>query len=852
MTATHTPVMQQYLRIKADHPDLLLFYRMGDFYELFFDDAKRAAQLLDIVLTSRGEVAGERIPMAGVPAHAAENYLARLLKLGESVVICEQVGDPATSRGPVARKVTRILTPGTVVEESLLSERVENLLVAVHSRGEHHGLAWLDLASGRFRAMEVSSTTALEAELARLRPAELLVQEQTATPIASDFAAIQRVRPAWHFEPEQARRRLCLRYGVTTLDGFGIDPDSLALGAAGCVLTYGEEMHCGDLPHLLPLQLERRSDCIQMDPATRRHLEVLDSHDGDQRHTLAALMDSTVTTMGSRLLRRWLPAPLRDQGVLTRRLQAVSTLLASAHSLTIRDTLRQSGDVERIATRVALRTARPRELGQLRRSLQMLPVLRDLLRALDSPLVQALRSELCDHTALGELLAHALVETPPLLLREGGVFARGYDPSLDELRTLATDADQYLLELERRERARTGIAALKVGFNRIHGYYIELSRARGDEVPVDYHRRQTLKGVERYITPELKSFETKILSAHERALARERELYEALLTTLAASIQDLQRTAAALAELDVLTCFAERADTLNFSPPSFTSERRLEIHQGRHPLVERFGAGAFVPNDLRLEDQRRLLLITGPNMGGKSTYMRQTALIAILAHCGSFVPATKAEFGPLEAIYSRIGASDNLARGQSTFMVEMTETANILHHANAHSLVLIDEIGRGTSTFDGMSLAWAAAEHLALQNQSFTLFATHYFELTALAAALPVVANVRMDALEHGERVVFMHAVREGPANQSFGLAVALLAGVPRSVIEQARQRLHDLNTRYVNEVQVHTPQLPRPDPTPHPVLLALAAVDADQLSPRQAQALLYELCALLKSGNGS
>ena len=849
--ALHTPVMQQYLRIKADHPDLLLFYRMGDFYELFFDDAKRAAQLLGIVLTSRGASGGERIPMAGVPAHAVENYLARLLKLGESVVICEQIGDPATSRGPVERKVARILTPGTVVEDNLLSERLESLLVAVHSVADRHGLAWLDLASGRFKAMEVETLAALEAELARLRPAELLVAQETPTSISHQLAPVQRARPPWHFDSEQARHRLCQRYGVANLDGFGIDNASLVLGAAGCVLAYGEEMHCGELPHLMPLQIEHRSACVLMDPATRRHLELLDSNDGDQRHTLAALMDVTVTAMGGRLLRRWLHAPLREHSTLTLRLQAVATLLSTPQSIALRDFLREIGDVERISTRIALRSARPRELGQLRHSLQILPSLRDTLLNLDSPRLHALRAELCDHAPLSSLLARALIENPPVLLRDGGVFAAGFDPSLDELRGLSHDADEYLLALERRERERTGIATLKVGFNRVHGYYIELSRTRGDEVPVDYHRRQTLKGVERYITPELKSFETKILSAHEQALTRERQLYETLLTTLADSVKALQRTAAAVAELDVLACFAERAETLNFAPPTFTTEHRLVIKQGRHPLVERFGTSAFVPNDLLLEEQRRMLIITGPNMGGKSTYMRQTALIAILAHCGSFVPAEAAEFGPLETIYSRIGASDNLARGQSTFMVEMTEIANILHNATANSLVLIDEIGRGTSTFDGMSLAWAAAEHLALHNRSFTLFATHYFELTAIAATLPEVHNVRMDALEHGEQVVFIHAVREGPANQSFGLAVALLAGVPRVVIEQARQRLHALNTRYVNQVHEHAAQLPLPEPGPHPALTALAAIDPDQLSPRQALEILYQLRMKLVAPHG-
>lgn len=846
--AAHTPVMQQYLRIKAEHPDLLLFYRMGDFYELFFDDARRVAQLLDIVLTSRGEVAGERIPMAGVPAHAVENYLARLLRLGESVVICEQVGDPATSRGPVERKITRILTPGTVVEESLLSERADSLLAGICAERGRFGLAWLDLASGRFATMEVDSRSALETELARLRPAELLVPDGFEPAVPEHLASVQRVRPAWRFDPVQGERLLCGRYGVVNLRGFGIGQPTPAVGAAGEVLAYAEEMHCGALPHLHPLRFEHRGAHVLLDPATRRHLEIVDSHDGEPRHSLAALMDTTITTMGGRLLRRWLLTPQREHAVLRLRLQAVTALLTSARALELRDQLRSIGDIERISTRIALKTARPRELAQLRDALVILPRLHDTLDAIQSPRVTALAQEVAVSPGLAELLQRSLVESPPVLLRDGGVFMRGYDCTLDELRGMASDADQYLLDLERRERERTGIPALKVGFNRVHGYYIELSRARGDAAPADYHRRQTLKGVERYITPELKQFETRILHAHEEASARERALYAELLDRLGDSLQALQRAAAAIAELDVLACFAERAESLDLACPAFTAEPCIRIGQGRHPLVEHFGTQPFVPNDLVLDDARRMLVITGPNMGGKSTYMRQVALIAILAHCGSFVPAVAAEFGPLDAIHSRIGASDQLSRGQSTFMVEMSETANILHNADARSLVLIDEIGRGTSTFDGMSLAWAAAEHLATQNRAFTLFATHYFELTAIAANTPGVANVRMDAIEHGEHVVFLHAVREGPANQSFGLAVALLAGVPRAVVERARQRLAELNARYVDEVHERAAQLqlPAPTGTRHPALEALAALDPDNLAPREALDALYRLRALL------
>jgi len=836
--ASHTPVMQQYLRIKAEHPGLLLFYRMGDFYELFFEDARRAAQLLDIVLTSRGESGGERIPMAGVPAHAVDNYLARLLKLGESVVICEQIGDPATSRGPVERKVTRILTPGTLVEDSLLSERRDALLVAVNPRPGRCGLAWLELASGRFHAMEVDSRDALETELARLRPAELLYPDDAPEVETKLGAPVRRARPAAHFVITPGVGK---RLGFRSADCM-IPLESPAMGAAACVLTYAEEMHCGVLPHLRVLEVEQRGEVLQIDPATRRHLHLVESDSLDGAETLVSLLDTTVTSMGGRLLRRWLVAPLRDHARIARRLECVAVLLASPCALVLRDRLREICDLERIATRIALRSARPRELGQLRDTLKALPGLRALLETLDSPPLQVLGVMMGDFPAEAALLESALVAQPPLLLREGGIFAPGYDPELDAARGLAEDGERFLLELEQRERARTGIPGLKVGYNRVHGYYIELSRARGDEVPADYHRRQTLKGVERYITPELKQFENRVLGANEESLARERRLYEELLERLSTQVAAFQAAAAALAEVDVLTCFAERAESLAWAAPAFSDAPGLSIRQGRHPLVERFGSGNFVANDLDLDDERRMLVITGPNMGGKSTYMRQTALIAILAHCGSHVPAKAARFGPLERIFSRIGAHDQLARGQSTFMVEMTEVAHILRHATPQSLVLIDEIGRGTSTFDGMSLAWAAAEHLATRKRSLTLFATHYFELTAIAAAVEGVANVRVEAIEHGEDVVFTHAVREGPANQSFGLAVALLAGVPREVVDIARHKLAGLNRHYLEDLQEHSPQLALPEPLPHPVLERLAALDPDALTPREALELIYEL----------
>ncbi|MSR13905.1 MAG: DNA mismatch repair protein MutS [Gammaproteobacteria bacterium] len=846
VTSTHTPVMQQYLRIKAEHPDLLLFYRMGDFYELFFDDAKRAAQLLDIVLTSRGESGGERIAMAGVPAHAAENYIARLLKLGESVVICEQVGDPATSRGPVERKVARILTPGTLTDEALLNERTENLLLAANKAGDAYALAWIDVASGRFSAMVVESHAALEAEIARLKPAEVLLPDPPQFVLSALLAPVQRRRPEWKFEPRAGATVLCRYFSVPTLASLGLGAAPLAAGAAACLVNYCEETHCGRLPHLQPPQLCRRDASIVMDPSTRRHLELVESADGNPSNTLAAVLDTTATAMGGRLLKRWLLAPLRDHDEIRHRLLAVDALRRTPQGLNARTQLRQIGDIERISSRVALNSARPRDLAQLRQSLAMLPALTADLHPLDNPRLAALNVAIGSYPELQALLARALMETPAILVRDGGVIARGYDTLLDELRGLAVDADDYLLTLERRERERTGITNLKVGFNRVHGYYIELSRTRTSEIPANYHRRQTLKGVERYITPELKAFESKILSAHDRALARERELYGELLNTAASYVAALQRTADALAELDVLACFAERAERLDLVAPSFCDEPAIKIEQGRHLVVEQFSSAPFVPNDLLLDDERRMLIVTGPNMGGKSTYMRQTALIAILAHCGSFVPAATALFGPIDMIFSRIGAADHLSRGQSTFMVEMTEAAHILHQATANSLVLIDEIGRGTSTFDGMSLAWATAEHLALRNRAFTLFATHFFELTTIAKTLAGVGNVRMDALEYGEQVTFTHAVKEGPANQSYGLAVALLAGVPREVIARARTRLEELNSGYLGELARIAPQLPLNAP-PHPVLAALDSLDPDRLSPKDALSALYMLKEILQ-----
>ncbi len=846
--ARHTPLMQQYLSIKAEHPDILLFFRMGDFYELFYDDARRAARLLNISLTSRGKSAGEPIPMAGVPYHAVDSYLAKLVKQGESVAICEQIGDPASSKGPVERRVTRIITPGTVTEEALLEENRDNLIAALLQQGERFGLAWMDVTSGRFQAMELDGREALLGELERLIPAELVVSEENScAPPAS--AALQRL-PPWHFELDSATRLLCSQFGTRELTGFGCDPFPLAVAAAGGLLHYVRNTQRNALPHLSALHVERRDESVILDAATRRNLELESSLSGHPEQTLAAILDHTATAMGSRQLRRWLNRPLRDQEIIRQRHAAIAILLEQHGYEELHLQLRGIGDMERILTRIALRSARPADLVQLRSALGKLPQLQTTLATKDSPLLRRLRSRISEFPELHRLLQQAIVETPPQLIRDGGVIAPGYDTELDQLRSLQQNAGNYLLELEQREREQTGIANLKVNYNRVHGYYIEVSRTQSDRVPERYQRRQTLKGAERYITPELKGFEDQVLSANERALAREKRLYDELLESIAAHLKPLQQCAAALAALDALNNLAERAATLDLAAPQFTDSAELRIIGGRHPVVEQLQQEPFVPNDLQLDQERRMLLITGPNMGGKSTYMRQTALIVLLACMGSFVPAREALIGPIDRIFTRIGATDELASGRSTFMVEMTETADILHNATRNSLVLMDEIGRGTSTFDGLSLAWACALQLAREIGAFTLFATHYFELTRLPEQVQGIVNVHLDAVERDERIIFMHTVRDGAASQSYGLQVAALAGVPPQVIRLARDKLHELERQRPTGTAQEPPR-PEPEPPirpPTPVEEALAALELDDLSPRQALESLYRLREMLNS----
>jgi len=833
--------MQQYLRIKAEHPDVLLFYRMGDFYELFHDDAEKAARLMDITLTARGASGGKPIRMAGVPYHAAEQYLAKLVKMGESVAICEQIGDPATSKGPVERKVTRIVTPGTLTDSALLDEKSDNILLALCAEKSTVGLAWLSLASGELRAAEIAPQI-LASELRRIGPAEILIADSSA--LTAELGSFMLTRlPEWSFEFESGRKRLLEQLGAATLAGYGCEDLVPAIGACGALLDYARKTQGQGLAHVVSISTERAGEYVRMDAATRRNLEITETLRGEPAPTLFSLMDECASGMGSRLLRHWLHHPLRDRAIVGARQEAVALLSDSAGDL--HRVMRRFSDVERIASRVALKNARPRDLSALRDSLALLPELTAQVPD-TAPLFVELKADLAQPEDCTALLSRAIAPEPSARVMDGGVIADGYSSELDELRKLQSNAGEFLVELEVRERARTGIANLKVEYNRVHGFYIEVTNSQTGKVPDDYRRRQTLKNAERYITPELKAFEDKALSAKDRALALEKSLFEALLDALGAQVGQLQRIARALAQVDVLACFARIASQRGWSRPHFTDETVLEFQAGRHPVVEA-QIEHFIPNDTRLGAARRFLLITGPNMGGKSTYMRQVALITLLAHIGSFVPARAAKLGPIDQIFTRIGAADDLAGGRSTFMVEMTESANILHNATAHSLVLMDEVGRGTSTFDGLALAWAIARHLLERNRALSLFATHYFEMTRIALEYKEAANVHLDAVEHKDSIVFLHAVEEGPASQSYGLQVAALAGVPKPVIRTARKYLQMLEDASIArggqaDLFVSGREQPEPEPAAEPLREAMDQVNPDDLSPREALELLYRL----------
>ena len=854
--SAYTPMMQQYLRMKAEHPNDLFFYRMGDFYELFFEDAKKASQLLDVTLTARGKVNGTPIPMCGVPYHAAESYLAKLIKQGVSVAICEQIGDPETSKGPVERAVVRVLTPGTLSDEALLDDRSDNLLAAIHQIDNQYGIATLDMSSGRFQVLQVCDEAELHSELQRLNPVEILICEDLpAMAWLLNWRGV-RPQPPWLFDFDSANRLLNQQLGTQDLSGFGCDHLPIAICAAGCLLQYARDTQRGALPHIRSISAENREDSIALDSASRRNLELDINLAGSQENTLFSVLDNTATTMASRLLRRWLNQPLRHIDSLLARQQAIAELQADYLYESLNGQLKQVGDMERILTRVALLSARLRDLTRLLYSLAVLPQIKTSLKQSKVGHVKQLMADAKPLPHLVELLQSAIIDNPPVVIREGGVIADGYDQELDELRALNTNAGEFLLAMEEREKAATGISTLKVGYNRVHGYYIEISRGQSDQAPAEYIRRQTLKNAERFITPELKEFEDKALSAKSRALNREKQLYSELLETLNKDLQQLQTCASAISEIDLLATLAERAHSLNFCRPDLTEEAGIYIRGGRHPVVEQVSSEPFVANDLKMNSERKMLVITGPNMGGKSTYMRQAALIVLMAQIGSFVPAASAKIGLVDRIFTRIGSSDDLAGGRSTFMVEMMETANILHNATDRSLVLMDEVGRGTSTFDGLSLAWACGFHLAEQVKAFTLFATHYFELTALPDNVNSTVNVHLDATEHKDSIVFLHSIQEGPASQSYGLQVAKLAGIPKEVIDLAKQQLQQLEAKSPTAKQLRNSAAPASQPPPQTDLFSshgnpelqrkIEGIVPDHLSPKEALNLLYELKKLL------
>jgi len=872
----HTPMMQQYFNLKKDHPNDLLFYRMGDFYEMFYDDAKTASQVLDITLTARGKTDGEPIPMAGIPYHAAENYIAKLVRSGISVAVCEQTGDPATSKGPVERAVMRIVTPGTLTDEAFLEERRDNLLCAVHFDSEQNfGVSWIDLSGGRFSVSEVSSLHEMVSELQRVQPAEILISDEFPYETSIEgFSGIRRQAP-WLFDSETSERLLTSHFKTKDLSGFGCENMHIAIQAAGCLLQYAKDTQRNQLPHINALTKEMRTTSILLDAASRKNLEIDTNLAGDTQHTLAWVMDACSTSMGSRLLRRWLNKPLRDRETIKARQAVITELLSEYKYDPIQDLLKKTGDVERILTRVALRSARPRDLSRLRDTLIILPAIQSELKTLTSDRMIYVSKMISEHPEISDLLYNAIIDNPPVVIRDGGVIKEGYDTELDELRNISEHAGQFLIDLEQREKEITGLSSLKVGYNRVHGYFIEISKSQSEKAPDTYVRRQTLKNAERFITPELKVFEDKALSSKSRALTREKLLYEGIIDQLNDQLSQLQNCAQGISELDVLSNFAERAQTLNFNRPDFTEEHKILIEEGRHPIVDQLISAPFVPNDLMLDQQRKMLIITGPNMGGKSTYMRQVALIVLLAGTGSFVPATRATIGQVDQIFTRMGSSDDTAGGRSTFMVEMTETANILNNATEHSLVLMDEVGRGTSTFDGLSLAWSSAVHLAKEIKAYSLFATHYFEMTQITEKIKNTANVHLSATEHDDTIVFLHNVLDGAASQSYGLQVAKLAGVPDVVISNAKKQLAELELK---DQQLHSAQAQQTEVVSHSLDSApvnslptnnqgqefnhyqndlfnaeptelereLKRIDPDDLTPRDALNALYALRKLL------
>lgn len=842
-------MVRQYLAIKAEYPNTLLFYRMGDFYELFFEDAERAAGILEITLTARGKSGDAPIPMAGVPFHSVDQYLAKLVKANITVAICEQIGDPTTSKGPVERKVVRVITPGTLTEENLLSEHQQNLTAAVIFADSKIGVATMEISSGRFEGFELDDASELSGELSRRNVAEVLIGAQD---IGKTGNHHDTGIPDWYFETSRVQQILCDQFGTHDLSAFECEQFPLATRAAGALVQYLRDLHGTEAPHLKAIHYIRQDDNLVLDNVTRVNLEIERSQDGNSSGSLVNLMDQCSTPMGARLLRRWVNGPIRNHDLLAERHDAIDWLAYDQRYSELGTLLRNVGDMERILARVAMKSARPRDLVRLRAALVALPAISDAITDTSSALIASLNPALAPQPALQSLLGRAIRDEPPNVIRDGGVLRDDYDTELQELRHLQRDSSEFLLALEQREKARTGIGNLRVKYNRVHGYFIELPRSQSDQVPEDYIRRQTIKNSERFIIEELKIFEDRMLGAKGKALAREKWLYDELLTTISDKIDVLLLCAHTLSELDVLQNLAERAISLNWRRPTYTDQATLEIRGGRHPLVERTLASGFIPNSTRLDTSTRMQMITGPNMGGKSTYMRQVAVIALLAHTGCFVPADSATIGTLDRIYTRIGAADDLAGGRSTFMVEMTEMAHILRNATEHSLVLVDEIGRGTSTFDGLSLAWACASDLARRIGAYTLFSTHYFELTALADKLKGVVNVHLDAVEHGDKIVFLYSVKTGPASQSYGLQVARLAGVPDNVIEESRNKMAELESQHVESGSGHgapDPQaslLPDTRPEEQAVMARLKAAVPDDLTPRQALELFYDLYKIL------
>jgi DNA mismatch repair protein MutS len=844
-TPQHTPMMQQFLKIKADYQDMLLFYRMGDFYELFFDDAVQAAKLLDITLTHRGKSNGNPIPMCGVPYHAVDNYLAKLVKKGLSVAICEQTGDPATSKGPVSRAVQRILTPGTVTEEALMDAHKENVLVAIHQNSRGYGLAYLALANGSFKVQQLADFATLEAQLSRLSPNEILLAEN------SDLVEQLKhwpcvTRPAWDFDPESAQHTLQKIYQVHDLIGFGINESDVFLPAAGALIQYVKHTQKTELKHLQAIQVEYLDHYLHIDAQSRKNLEIDYHPDGKDELTLCGFIDQCATAMGSRKVRRWVKQPLRDRNTLNHRLNTIGALIEFAQVAALQDQLKGVADIERIVTRISLLTARPRDLVALRESLAAVELLQNSMQAIKDDHLSQLTQSLNPHQEVHDLLQRAVKDNPPVVIRDGGVIADGYDEDLDELRNISTDAGQYMLDFESEQQEISGINSLKVGYNRVHGYFIEVSKLHAAKVPEHYIRRQTLKAVERYTTPELKQFEQKVLSSKEKSLAHEKELYLNLLQNFSSHIQSLQLLAETVSELDALTNLAERATSHQFCKPVLTQDLLIDIKQGRHPVIETIQDTPFEPNDLAMDHQDKMMIITGPNMGGKSTYMRQTAIIVLMASIGSYVPANAAIIGDIDRIFTRIGAGDDLTRGRSTFMVEMSETASILHHATPHSLVLMDEIGRGTSTYDGLSLAHACAIHLAQVNHSFCLFATHYFEITTLAEQIPTISNVHLNAIEHEDRIVFLHAVKPGAANKSYGLQVAALAGLPSLALKNARSYLQQLENQSTDHQPLQFSLFNNEPARESKVEQKIKSIEPDELTAKQALDLIYQLKKML------